>query len=245
MIGCAPRLEVIALPDLPLVEPGADLAALVVAGLAGAELVLRDGDVIAVPSKLVSRAQGCFVDLAAVDPSERARRVARRTGKDARLVELVLRESAAVVRAVPGVLIVRHRLGFVVANAGIDASNAAPPPELAARGGGPWVLTLPREPDAAAAALRGALAAHAGGGATIGAVITDSFGRAFRHGTVGVAIGSAGLPPLWDQRGRRDLAGRTLEQTVTALADQVAAAADLVCGQADEGRGAVLVRGLR
>ena len=241
-IRCAPRLELLALPGLPLVRPGDDLASLIAAGLGRAELALRDGDVVVVASKLVSRAEGRFVDLSTVEPSPRARELAEQTGKDAAHVELVLRESAAVSRVAPGVLIVRHRLGFVVANAGIDLSNAAPPADLAARGRGPWALLLPSDPDRAAQALCAGLGRVAG--AAIGVVISDSFGRPFRLGTVGAAVGAAGVPALWDQRGREDLFGRPLEHTITALADQIAAAADLVAGQAAEGRGAVLVRGL-
>jgi coenzyme F420-0:L-glutamate ligase/coenzyme F420-1:gamma-L-glutamate ligase len=138
------------------------------------------------------------------------------------------------------VLVVRHRLGFIAANAGIDCSNARP--AGAAAGTGPWALVLPEAPDASAERIRVAL--HRASGAQLGVVISDSFGRPFRMGTVGAAIGVAGLPPLWDRRGEEDLFGRVLEQTVTALADQVAAAADLVAGQAAEGRGVVVVRGL-
>jgi coenzyme F420-0:L-glutamate ligase/coenzyme F420-1:gamma-L-glutamate ligase len=142
-------------------------------------------------------------------------------------------------RAAKNVLLVRHRLGFVSANAGIDESNARP----SAAGQGPWVLLLPRDPDASAAALRARVAERFG--ADVGVVVTDSHGRPFRIGTVGVAIGVAGLPPLWDYRGREDLHQRPLVVTITALADQVAAAADLVAGQADEGRAVIHVRGLR
>lgn len=240
-VQCAAKLEVLALPGLPIVAPGDDLAALVTAALARAELTLRDGDVIVVASKLVSRAEGRYADLGATDPSRSAHQLAVRTGHDPRHVELILRESTDLSRAIPGVLVVRHRLGFVVANAGIDFSNAAPPPALAARGRGPWALLLPENPDASAARLQAALAP---GGRPIGVVISDSFGRPFRFGSVGIAVGSAGLPPLFHQKGKPDLFGRALDHTVTALADQVAAAADLVAGQADEGRGVVLVRGL-
>lgn len=241
MVTCAAKLEVLALPGLPVVAPGDDLAALVTAALARADLALRDGDILVVASKLVSRAEGRFVDLGATDPTRRAHQLAVRTGHDPRHVELILRESTDVSRAIPGVLVVRHRLGLVVANAGIDFSNAAPPPAMAVRGRGPWALLLPERPDDSAARLRETVA----GERTVGVVISDSFGRPFRFGSVGVAVGSAGLPPLFDQRGKRDLFGRALEHTVTALADQVAAAADLVAGQADEGRGVVLVRGLK
>jgi coenzyme F420-0:L-glutamate ligase/coenzyme F420-1:gamma-L-glutamate ligase len=201
---------------------------------------LAEGDVLVVTSKLLSRAEGRFVDLSRVEPSPRAARVARTVGKDPRLVELVLRESIAISRQAPGVLIVRHRLGFVVANAGIDASNAVPPDAPA--GTGPWALLLPEAPDASAAAIRARAETAAPAGTRVGVVVTDSFGRPFRMGTVGVAIGVSGLPPLWDRRGESDLFGRKLEQTITALADQVAAVGDLVAGQAAEGRPLVLVR---
>ena len=225
-VGVAPRLEAIALPGIPLVQPGDDLASLLREALARAGLEPRPGDVLAVASKLVSRAEGRLIELASVEPSPRARELAVLTGHDPRHVEVVLGESVAVSRARPGVLVTRHRLGFVVANAGVDFSNASG-----------RIALLPEDPDASAARLRAALEVS-------GVVITDSFGRPFREGTVGVAIGAAGLPALHDLRGRRDLGGRVLERTVTALADQVAALADLVAGQADEARGAVLVRGL-
>ncbi len=234
------RLELFALPGVPRVAPGDDLAALVLAALDRTELRLADGDVVVVTSKLLSRAEGRFVDLAAVAPSDEARALSRETGHDPRFLTLILGESSAISRKAPGVLVVRHRLGFVVANAGIDASNAAPPGAPA--GSGPWVLLLPRDPDGAASALRSHLAEASG--AALGVVVTDSFGRPFRLGTVGTAIGVSGLPALCDLRGTRDLDGRALERTVTGLADQVAAAADLVAGQAAEGRGVVLVRGL-
>ncbi|HTJ46433.1 MAG TPA: coenzyme F420-0:L-glutamate ligase [Kofleriaceae bacterium] len=222
------RVEAIALEGIPIVAPGDDLAKLVGAALARGALTLQSGDVIAVASKLVSRAEDRFVSLAHVEPGARAKRLASITGHDPAHVEVILRESIAVSRAVKGALITRHRLGFVVANAGVDFSNVGADDE---------VLLLPEHPDATASRLSETL------GCAI--VISDSFGRAFRRGSVGIAIGAAGLPALHDQRGRNDLFGRALEHTETALADQVAALADLVLGQADEARGAVLVRGLR
>src|SRR5205823_5402890 len=151
-----------------------------------------------------------FVDLTTVEPSERARSAAATTGKDARLCELILRESQQVSRSAPGALVVRHRLGFVSADAGIDASNAVPPG--AAPGSGPWALLLPADPDGSAERIRRAL--HERSGAALGVVVSDSFGRPFRLGTVGAAIGVAGLPALWDQRGEQDLFGRVLQHTV-------------------------------
>jgi coenzyme F420-0:L-glutamate ligase/coenzyme F420-1:gamma-L-glutamate ligase len=240
MITCRPRLEALAVPDLPLVGPGDDVPALVARALGAAGLAVGDGDVVVVTSKLLSRAEGRFVLLSKVEPSARAIELANEIGKDPRAVELILRESSAVSRRAPGVLVVRHRLGFVVANAGIDQSNAVPPGAKA--DSGPWALLLPEAPDASAAAIRAQIERETG--AKIGVVITDSFGRPFRVGTVGVAIGVSGLPPVWDRRGEADLFGRTLENTITALADQVAALADLVAGQAAERRPVVLVRGL-
>jgi coenzyme F420-0:L-glutamate ligase / coenzyme F420-1:gamma-L-glutamate ligase len=240
MIHCGPRLEVLAVPGLPLVGRGDDVPALVWKALVAAGLSLDDGDVLVVTSKLLSRAEGRFVELPRVEPSARAIDLGREIGKDARAVELVLRESSALSRRAPGVLVVRHRLGFVVANAGIDASNAVPPD--APPDSGPWALLLPEAPDASAAAIRARVETESG--ARVGVVITDSFGRPFRLGTVGIAIGVSGLPPLWDRRGELDLFGRALEGTITALADQVAAVADLVAGQAAESRPLVLVRGL-
>ncbi|HEX8953143.1 MAG TPA: coenzyme F420-0:L-glutamate ligase [Polyangia bacterium] len=241
MIACSERLEVYALPGVPLVGPGDDLAALALAALDRARAALADGDVLVVTSKVLSRVEGRFVALPTVQPSPRALALAEKSGKDARMVELVLRESTHVSRVARDVLVVRHRLGFVAANAGIDCSNAAPPDAEA--GAGPWALLLPAAPDASARALRQRL--QEASGAAVGVVVSDSFSRPFRLGTVGAAIGCAGLPPLWDRRGERDLHGRVLENTITALADQVAACADLVAGQADEGRPFVLVRGLR
>lgn len=238
-VRCAPRLELRALAGLPIVEPGDDVAALISSALAAAGEALAPHDVVVITSKLLSRAEGRFVDVSQVVASDRAVEHARVVGKDPRVIELVLRESSEVSRVVKDALITRHRLGFVCANAGIDLSNAAP---RGARGGGPWALLLPEAPDLSAEALRARLEGERGG--PLGVVISDSFGRPFRLGTVGVAVGVAGMPALFDQRGRSDLFGKRLEHTITALADQVAAAADLVAGQADEGRPVVIVRGL-
>lgn len=234
------RLELRALPGLPIVTAGMDLVGLIVAGLERAEITLTEGDALVVASKIVSRSEGRFVDLSTVEPSDRARQVAREVDKDAALVELILQESTAISRSAPGVLIVRHRLGFVSANAAIDRSNAAPAD--AAPGSGPWALLLPEDPDASAAAIRAGLLAATG--AAVGIVISDSLGRPFRLGSMGAAVGLAGMVGLADQRGRSDLFGRELEHTETAFADAVAAAADLVAGQSSEGRAVVHVRGL-
>nr|WP_207191523.1 coenzyme F420-0:L-glutamate ligase [Paracraurococcus ruber] len=216
-----------ALPGIPAVRAGDDLGGLLAAGLARLGATPASGDVLAVAQKIVSKAEGRSVPLASVTPGAEAQRLADATGKDPRLVELILSESVRVVRARPNLIIVEHRLGFVMANAGIDQSNV---------GEEGHALLLPLDPDGSAAGL----AARLG----MAVVITDSFGRAWRRGTVGVAIGAAGLPALLDLRGQPDLFGRTLQVSVTGFADEVAAAAGLVMGQGAEGRPAVLVRGL-
>jgi coenzyme F420-0:L-glutamate ligase/coenzyme F420-1:gamma-L-glutamate ligase len=239
-VQCSPSLELRALPGVPIIKPGDDLGVLVREALSRAEWTLRDGDILVVTSKAFSRAQGRYVDLSSIEVSDRARTLAAQVKKDPPIVELILRESASISRQAPGVLIVRHKLGFIGANASIDCSNAVPPG--AAADSGPWALILPESPDGSAEALR--LDLVGASGLRLGIVVSDSLGRPFRFGTVGAAIGVAGLPALWDRRGEADLFGRILEQTITALADQVAAAADLVAGQADEGRPFVVVRGL-
>jgi coenzyme F420-0:L-glutamate ligase/coenzyme F420-1:gamma-L-glutamate ligase len=238
-VRCSDRVEIRAIPGFPIVEAGDDVGELIVAALERAHLELRDGDALVVTSMVFSRAEGRFVDIATVEPSPRAVEVGASIGKDPKIVELILRESRSISRSAPGVLVVRHRLGFISANAGIDCSNAVPKGEGAS---GPWALLLPESPDASAEHIRRTL--HRATSANIGIVVSDSFGRPFRLGTVGAAIGVAGMPALWDRRGEPDLFGRTLEHTITALGDQVAAAADLVAGQAAEGRAIVLVRGL-
>lgn len=235
------ELLVRSLADVPTIEAGDDLLEVLVSSLAHTGTDLADGDVIVIASKIVSRAEGCFVDLGSITPSTHASRLGEEVDKDPRLVELILRESVGISRKTQGALIVRHRLGFVSANAGVDASNARP--SGAPKNSGPWVLTLPRDPDSTAAALRNELEERFA--VKLAVVITDSWGRPFRRGTVGFAIGVSGLPPLWDRRGARDRHGRVLEATESAIADSIAAAADLVAGQADEGRPITLVRGLR
>ena len=230
-------LHVIAVPGIPRVQPGDDLAGLVLAGMSSAGLELRPQDVVVFAQKVVSKSEGRFVDLATVTPSPRALELAAQVQKDPRLVEVVLCESRRIVRTAKDVLIVEHRLGFVMANAGVDQSNVGEP------GGRELALLLPQDPDASASRLRSELERRAG--CEIGVIINDSFGRPWRIGTVGVAIGCAGLPALLDQRGEPDMFGRTLRVTVVAYADEIAAAASLLMGQADEGRPVVVVRGLQ
>lgn len=220
-----------ALPGLPEIRPGDDLGALL-AGVAR-DSGLADDDVLVVSHKVVSKAEGCIVDLATVTPGVEAQVLAHRHGKDPRIVQVVLDQSSEVVRAEHGVLITRTHHGFVCANAGVDSSNAAD---------ADTVITLPRDADASARRLRTAL--RRGAGAAPAVVVADSFGRAWRHGQVDVAIGIAGLRPLADWRGREDRHGRELRATWIATADQVAAAADLARVGKDSGEPAVLVGGL-
>jgi coenzyme F420-0:L-glutamate ligase/coenzyme F420-1:gamma-L-glutamate ligase len=221
------------LRGIPPVAAGDDLADIVLAGLQESDERLREGDVLVFAQKIVSKAEGRTVDLASVVPSTRALKLADETGKDARLVELILRESSEVLRHGPDILIVVHRLGFILANAGIDRSNV---------GGGKSVLLLPIDSDASAARIRENLRAKTN--LDVAVMIIDSFGRPWRMGTVGTAIGVSGIPALLDLRGRPDLHGRPLENTEIGLADELAAAASLAMGQADEGTPVVLARGV-
>ncbi len=235
-MGSATELRLIALPDLPRIVAGDDLAQLTADALHRCALQLQADDVLVFAQKVVSKAEGREVDLAKVIPSARALELAQTVQKDARLVELILRESRRIVRAAKDVLIVEHRLGLTMANAGIDQSNVADPRH------GELALLLPADPDASAARLRKGLGLLTG--CEPGIVISDSFGRPWRIGTVGVAIGCAGLAATVDLRGRADLYGRPLRITVVGHADEIAAAASVVMGQSDEGRPVVLVRGL-
>ncbi len=221
---------------MPLLTPGDDLGAIIIASIEKAGLALDDGDIVVVAQKIVSKAEGRYVDLATVIPSSRANELAAQVEKDPRLVEVILSEAVRVVRQSPGVLIVEHRAGYVMANAGIDRSNVD-----SSEGDEP-VLLLPHDADAAAEELRAQFANRFG--KRLGVVINDSFGRPWRRGTVGVALGAAGISALADQRGRLDLNGYPLQVTETALADEVASAASLLMGQADERNPVVLVSGL-
>lgn len=236
----AARISLTGLPGLPEVRAGDALAPLLAHAASAAGMPLADGDVLVLAQKIVSKSEGRLVALSTVTPSPRATELAAIVNKDARLVELVLRESTEVLRARKDVLVVSHRLGFVMANAGIDFSNVAQPGDGLADG---LALLLPEDPDASCERLRADLLALTG--ATVGVVINDSHGRAWRLGTSGVAIGAAGVPALADLRGRHDRFGRTLRITMVGTADELAATGSLVMGQADEGLPAVLIRGWR
>lgn len=229
-------LTLTAVPHVPHIQPGDNLADLILQAIANAEISLANGDVLAIAQKIVSKAEWRLWRLADVQPSERALEVAAQVDKDPRMVELILQESEEISRMRRGVLIVRHRLGFTSANAGIDRSNVAQSDDEET------VLLLPLDPDASASQLRDEIMARLG--VQVGVVITDSHGRPFRLGTVGVAIGVAGIPALWDRRGEPDLYGYELQHTDIGVADEIAAAAGLLMGQASEGMPVVLVRGL-
>ncbi|RTL67917.1 MAG: coenzyme F420-0:L-glutamate ligase [Hyphomicrobiales bacterium] len=225
------------LAGFPEVAPGHDLVALAVDAVREGGLAPRDGDILVFTSKIVAKAQGRFVALASFEPGAKARELAALTGKDPRLVEAILSETREVVRTSPHVIIVETHGGFILANAGIDQSN------LAAHDQGQRVLLLPEDPDGIAAQFKARLDEHFG--CHLGVVISDSVGRPWRLGTVGIAIGAAGIASLWDRRGEPDRMGRRLEVTEVAFADAVASAAVLAMGEGAEGRPAALLRGFK
>ncbi|HRV91933.1 MAG TPA: coenzyme F420-0:L-glutamate ligase [Anaerolineae bacterium] len=227
-------MQIIPLLNIPLVQPGNDLADLILTATAEIDLTLTDQDIIVVAQKIVSKAEGQFVPLAEVTPSARALELAEITGKPAQLIEVILWDTAEVIRAVPQLLIVEHKLGFISANAGIDHSNVSAEPDV--------LLRLPADPDASARTLRQQIAARSGAKPPV--LIIDSHGRPWRFGTVGVTIGLSGLAPVQDLRGTSDLFGVPLAYTDVGFTDQIAAAASLVMGQAAEGCPVVVVRGL-
>jgi coenzyme F420-0:L-glutamate ligase/coenzyme F420-1:gamma-L-glutamate ligase len=230
------ELTITGLRGVPMVQAGDGLAAIAVAAYRDSGHAPEDGDVLVVAQKIVSKAEGRMVDVSTVEPSPQAIALAAEVEKDPRLVEVILSESRRIVRHRQNLMIAEHRRGWVMANAGIDHSNVAP------GDGRELVLLLPLDPDASAETLRRELAARTG--RRIAVIISDSFGRPFRRGTVGIALGAAGLPAVIDWRGHPDLFGRTLEVTETGFADEIAAAASLVMGQADEAVPLALVRGL-
>jgi coenzyme F420-0:L-glutamate ligase/coenzyme F420-1:gamma-L-glutamate ligase len=230
-------LSLHALPGIPMVMPGDDIAGLIAAGLARAGLAPQNGDVVVIAQKIISKSEGRTILLSTVTPSAEAEELGAQISKDPRIVQAILGEAVRVVRVRPGLMIVEHKLGFVMANAGVDQSN------VDGRDGQARVLLLPEDPDGSAQAIRTQLTARYG--VSIGIIINDSFGRAWRRGTAGIAIGVAGLPGLVDLRGNPDLFGRILEVSIIGYADEIAAAASLLMGQADEGQPVVLVRGLK
>lgn len=229
------RFEVIGVPGLPMVEPGDSLVDLIQQALRGISESLQDGDVVCVAQKIVSKAEGRLIRLDAVEPSTAAVELAAQTDKDPRLVELILSESDEVLRKKPGVLIVRHKRGFVMANAGIDQSNVD-------HAGGDQALLLPEDPDASAARLRKQL--QSASNVSVGVVIVDSANRPWRMGTTSIAIGAAGIIVLDDQRGGEDVYGRELKVTMINNADALATTATMVLGETIEKIPVAIVRGL-
>ena len=228
------QLSLFAIPGIPLVHRGDDLVALLLDALNAAGLSLADGDVVVVAQKLVSKAEGRTVSLKDVQPSDKAKKLAADTDKEPAIVQLILDESRKILRHRPGVLIAEHQLGFVLANAGIDRSNVSNDEDE--------VLLLPVAPDQSAAAIRTGLADKLG--LRLGVIIADSVGRAWRMGTTGMTLGSAGVEALANLRGQQDMFGRVLEISEHAVADSIAAAAELLMGEADEATPVVVVRGL-
>ncbi len=225
------------LRGIPLINPGDDLATHITEALPFSNVDLQDGDVLAVTQKIVSKAEDRFRNLSQVIPSQEAITIAEKVEKDPRFVELVLEESKSILRMRPGTLIVEHRLGFVCANAGIDHSNV----QNLGGSSEDWVLLLPENPDASADSIRRRIKEMSG--KSVAVLVIDSHGRAWRNGTVGVAVGFAGMPGLVDFRGRPDLFGYQLRVTQVAVADELAAAASLLMGQSDEFVPVIHVRG--
>lgn len=234
----AAQLVFTALPGIPLIREGDDLARLILEGLERAGVQAEDGDVLILAQKIVSKAEGRLVYLPDVDPSDEALALAETTGKDARILDVILRESRSILRQREGLIVVEHRLGFVCANAGVDRSNV--------RGeygeDDDWVLLLPEDPDGSAQKLREELEHETG--KQLAVLIIDSHGRAWRMGTAGVCIGAAGFPALLDLRGEPDLFKVTLKSTEVGLADEIASGASALMGQANEGRPVIHLRGL-
>jgi len=229
-----PSFSAYAIPDIPLIQEGDNVLATMLDKISQAQLDLQEGDVLVISSKIISKAQGRLVRLDTITPSDAALSLAAETDKDPRIVEATLQESLSVSRKRKGVLVTQHRLGFVSANSGIDQSNI--------KDGDEAVLLLPIDPDRTAQEFRDAIKEQLG--ITVGIVISDTHGRPFRVGNIGVAIGVAGLPAVKDLRGRKDLYGRTLVVSQEAYADLVASAAHLLCGEADEGYPVILMRGV-
>ena len=232
------QLVLTALPNIPLIQRGDDLAAIVLRGLRDAHVELQGGDVLVLAQKIVSKAEGRMVRLRDVTPSPRAIELARQSNKDARFCEVVLWDTREILRARDGLIIVETKHGWVCANAGVDKSNVAPPSGDEHE----WVLRLPEDADQSAHRLREHLNALAS--RDIGVIVNDSHGRAWRNGAVGVAIGVAGIPAVEDLRGQPDLFGYQLQVTMVGIADQIASAASLLQGQADEGRPIIHARGV-
>jgi coenzyme F420-0:L-glutamate ligase/coenzyme F420-1:gamma-L-glutamate ligase len=229
-----PKLEIIPVSGLPIIEKGVDVGEIIVKAVKDMGESFIDGDILVIAHSIVSRAEGMSISLKEVVPSAFAQNIAEATGKDPRQVEVILRNCRKIVRMGDGVLICETPHGFVCANAGVDASNS---------GGTDIVIALPKDPDKSAENIRRKVKELTG--VDVAVIISDTFGRPFRKGTINVAIGCSGINPLWDRRGEKDLFGRTLLSKVTCIADELASAAELVMGQADEAIPAAIIRGYK
>jgi coenzyme F420-0:L-glutamate ligase/coenzyme F420-1:gamma-L-glutamate ligase len=230
------RIELFALSRIPLVEPDDDLATMIAESLSKDQESLFTGDILVIAQKIVSKSEGQYITLNDITPTNAARDLAMETEKDPRIVEIILRQSKTIRRRKPGIIIAEHHLGYVMANAGIDASN------VSMEDGRERVLLLPESPDKSAAIIRRNLETIFD--ARIGVIINDSIGRAWRNGIVGTCLGSAGLPTLSDLRGDPDLFGRQLEVSTVGVADELSSAASLLQGQGNQGQPVVRIRGL-
>lgn len=227
------EMRFVSLPGIPMIQTGDDLVEILLQSLEKAQIRLQDGDVLVVAQKIVSKAEGRWIDLTLVTPSPEAEALGIETEKDPRLVEMILQESRQVIRKRPGLVIAEHNLGFICANAGIDHSNVM--------GSEDWILLLPKDPSASAARIHAGL--EQATGAKIGVLVIDSHGRTWRNGTVGITIGLSGVPGVVDRRGELDLFGYEMRATIVGAADELAAGASLLMGQVDEATPVVLVRG--
>lgn len=230
-------MTLFALEQFPLIQPSDDLAAIIAELLAKQGESLQPGDILVMAQKVVSKAEGRLVRVDTVTPSEEAEEISEVVGKDPRQVQIILDDSREVIRARRGLLVVEQQSGWICANAGVDRSNIAQPDGTQHE----WLALLPADADASAAQLAARLGELTG--VTPAVLINDSHGRAWRIGTVGVCIGCAGLPPLWNQRGLHDLFGYELHVSEECIADELCAAASLIMGQSDEGRPVVVIRG--
>ncbi len=231
------KLDLIALDNIPLISPGDKLADVIFQSINSSKVDINEGDILVVAQKIVSKAENRYVSLNDIIPSNEANLLAKKTDKDPRLVELILQQSKEVVRFRKGVIVVENKLGFVHANAGIDRSN------ISSKTDDPKVLLLPENPDQSAEVIRKDLSMLLN--KSIGIIINDSAGRAWRNGIVGIAIGSSGFCALTDLRGQKDLYGKVLEVTEVGLADELASAASILMGQGDEGLPVVVIKGLK
>ena len=234
-------VELISLSGVPLVKPGDNIASILKDVLRLNGVTLQPCDILVIASKVFAVSEDRFVDLSTVQVSTEAQSLAEQVDKDPRLVEVILQDSQRVSRHKPGALIVRHRLGFISANAAVDQSNSVPP--YANKESGPWVLRMPENPDHCAQHVHQAL--QRDDSTPLGIIVTDSLGRPFRYGAMGSVVGLAGVPGLVEQHGKHDLFGRELQATTSAFADAIAGLADLIAGQADEQSPFTLVRGLQ